>query len=221
MPNRTFITPLVGLILVVAAIYTHTQFPTWTLISKTAGVVGFFVLLWDFYLWRIPGLYSRLVALPNLRGTWKIKGNIFYLPSDPPAGDGEVQVSYEGPEGHIVIRQTGSGFRFTALWNGGATSTMKHLSPVTAYDGWGAFVGHYQKRDAKHVGVAGVIIYDAAHSDEAQMYYTTIEENPQRGVVKLSDRVRQFCDTRTEAAALPADSKRTLLKKLEFLILWS
>jgi hypothetical protein len=220
MPNRMFITPLVGLILVVAALYAHSQFPDWTLVSKTAGVVGFIVLLWDFYLWRIPGLYPKFVALPDLRGTWKVKGSIYYLPSVRPASDGVVNAKYEGPEGHLVIRQTGSGFRFTALWNSGETSTMKKLSPLAADDEWAAVVGHYQKRNGDHVGISGIIVYSSAHPDEAKIFYTTIEPEPQRGVVELSGRVRQFCDNRTEVAALPLDSKRTLWKKFQFLILW-
>jgi hypothetical protein len=220
MPNRTIITPLVGLVLVVAALYAHSQIPTWALISKTGFAVGLFVLAWDFYLWRTPKLYPKLAALPNLRGTWKLKGSIYYLPEVRPAANGQVPVSYEGPDGHIVIRQTASGFQFTVLWDSGETSTMKNLSPVAAYDGWGAFVGHYQKRDGLQVGIAGVVVYSPAHSDEARIYYTTIETKPQRGVAEMSGRVRQFCDDRAQVAALPLDSKRTFWKKLQFFFVW-
>src|SRR3989442_12340062 len=133
MPNRTIITPLVGFTLVIAAIYAHSQLPTWALISKTAGAVGFCLLAWDFYLWRFPGAYSwNLAPLPHLRGTWKIGANIFTMPNSLVENDPKVvQVSYEAPKGHVVIRQTGSGFRFTALWDDGDSSTMEHLSPVT------------------------------------------------------------------------------------------
>jgi hypothetical protein len=169
--------------------------------------------------WRIPALYLlKLSPLPHLRGTWKIKGNIFHLPNDPPPNETQVQVNHEAPEGYIVIRQTGSGFRFTALWNSGNSSTMKHLSPVTGYDNWGTFVGHYQKRDGGHVGIAGAVVYDTTHPSEPQIYYTTIEEKPQRGVVKMTEQVRQLCSTYEEATRLPTDAKRTLSAKLQFLI---
>jgi hypothetical protein len=217
MPNRTILTPLVGFILIVYSVLTFHALPTWKSINGTAGIVGIFVVLWDYYFWRVPWLYPKIVPLPNIRGTWSIKGKIFRLPSAPQKS-GIVEVPYEVIDGHIIIRQTGSGFKFTALWDDASTSIMHYLAPVTGNDGWGAFVGQYVDRDANRIGIAGVIVYSTAHPTEPIIYYTTIETVPQRGVTFLTNRIRQFCETREEVAALPADSDRRFLKKAKYLV---
>jgi hypothetical protein len=216
MPNRTILVPLVAIILLIYALFSGGPIPSWGSINRTAGAFGLFLLAWDYYLWRMPWFYPKIVPLPNLRGTWKAEATIFYLPQH--LGTGKVTVDYEEVKGYVIIHQTGSGFKLTALWDDDKyTSIMKQFAPVTASDGRGVFVGQYENRVGIMIGLAGIIIYTTAHPNQALLYYTTIETVPQRGLVTLNNRVRQFCDTRDEAQALPSDSHRMFKQKLRFL----
>lgn len=224
MPNRTFLTPLVAIILLVYALFSGGPVPTWNGFNRTAGFVGFILLGWDYYLWRLPWLHPKIVPHPNLRGTWRTEGTIYHLP--PPSIEGvtasfeTVPVLFEKIEGYLIIRQTGSGFKLTALWdNDRYTSIMKRLAPLTGADGRGVFVGEYENRDGITIGVAGIIIKTDSAPKEAKMYYTTIETIPQRGLVVFRNRVRQVCNTLEEANRLPLDSQRSNFQKLKF-FLW-
>jgi hypothetical protein len=219
VPNRTILVPLVAVILLIYALFSGGPIPSWGSINRTAAIVGFLLLAWDYYLWRIPWFYPEIVPLPNLRGTWKANATIFHLPQPAAIGKvSKVTADYEEAEGYVIIRQTGSGFKFTALWDDDRyTSIMKHLAPATGSDGRGVFVGQYENKAGLMIGLAGIVIYTTAHPKQATIYYTTIENVPQRGQVVLKDRVRQFCDTRDEARALPSESKRIFKQKLQFL----
>jgi len=214
MLNRSSVLPLVALTLLIYAFLFGGPIPSWGAIHRTAGIVGFVLLVWDYYLWRFPWFYPKLVPAPKLRGTWEAEATIFDLPG--PTGLGKVTVDCEQINGHLVIRQTSSGFMFTAFWDDGHTSVMKHLSPVTGSDGRGVFVGQYDNREGITIGVAGVVVFSAAEPGEARLYYTTIEAVPQRGLVLLKKRVRQFPKTREEIRDLPQDSKRTIKHRLEY-----
>jgi hypothetical protein len=115
MPNRTILVPLVAIILLVYALFSGGPIPNWCSINRTAAIVGFFLLAWDYYLWRIPWFYPKIVPLPNLRGTWIGEATIFHLPQ--PAATGKVTVDYEEVKGYVTNHQTGSGFKLTALWD--------------------------------------------------------------------------------------------------------
>lgn len=217
MPNRTIIVPLVAVVLLIYAIFNGGPIPSLGGINRTAGALGFVLLVWDYYLWRIPWAYPKIVPLPNLRGTWRAAATIFHLPE--PALTGKVTVDYEVVEGYVIIRQTGSGFKVTALWDGDDyTSIMKHLAPTTGDDGRGVFVGQYENKEGIMIGLAGILIHNTAHPNRPSIYYTTIEDVPQRGLVTLKNRVRQFCDTHDEAQALPLDAQRKFKERLRFLI---
>jgi hypothetical protein len=223
MPNRAVLVPLVAIILLVYSIFSGGAIPTWKSIDRTAGIVGFLLLAWDYYLWRIPWVYPKFAPQPNLRGTWRASATIFYLPQpipNPPLkiGSKQIEVKFESLEGYVIIHQTGSGFKLTALWDEDMyTSRMKHLAPVTGNDGRGVFVGQYENRQGTIIGIVGTIIHFPDDPIDAKLYYTTIEPVPQRGIVVLTSRVRQFCETRDEARKLPLDSKRKLVQKIKFL----
>jgi hypothetical protein len=224
MPNRTLVTPLVALILLIYALFSGGPIPSWSSINRTAGVLGIFLLAWDYYLWRVPWLYPKIVPNPNLRGTWKAVATIFHLPTPAtttvnPATYEQVPVGFETVTGFVVFRQTGSGIKFTALWEDDKyTSIMKTFAPIAGYDGRGVFVGQYENKSGMTVGVAGILIHTTADPNEARLYYTTIEPVPQRGLLVLDNRVRQFCETRDEARRLPLDSKRKFRQKMKFLL---
>lgn len=208
--------------MLVYAVFSHGPIPTWSGINRTAGIIGFFLLAWDYYLWRIPWSHPKIVPHPNIRGTWRGVATIFHLPSEPPASDGitRVPVDFERLDGYMIFRQTGSGFKLTALWGEDKyTSIMKHFAPITGADGRGVFVGEYENRAGMVIGVAGIVIHTTAHPEEARFYYTTVEPVPQRGLVVLSNRVRQFCNTWDEARDLPLDARRSLRQKLRFILL--
>jgi hypothetical protein len=210
--------PLVAIVLLTYAFVTGGAIPAWGSVQRTAGIVGFLMLAWDYYLWRVPWLYPKIVPAPNLRGTWKGEATIFHLPQ--PTGTGKTTVDYEEIKGHVIIRQTGSGIKVTALWaDDKYTSIMKQFAPLTGSDGRGGFTGQYENKAGITIGVGGITIYSTAHPNEANLYYVTIEDVPQRGRIVLTQRVRQFCDTRDEALALPLDSKRKLKQRLRF-FLW-
>jgi len=95
-----------GIVLVVAGTYLVVFFAEGAPVSELARPIGaassaaaIFVLLFDRYIWRWPGV-SHLVKRPNLRGTWR--GSLASHWVDPSTGK---RIAPD-PEIYLVIRQT-------------------------------------------------------------------------------------------------------------------
>lgn len=151
--------------------------------SLVAGLLGGVILLFDWWIWRLPLLHPWFVALPRLRGEWDVSGDIDWV---------RPQQSAQFP-GRLHIRQSYFSIWARVDWNDGSTMRCLMKAPIAAReDGFCAFTALYEL-DPHTPGApsftrrAGFFFHCAESYPEAvTLFYSTTDD--QVGRLRLSKR---------------------------------
>jgi hypothetical protein len=165
--------------------------PDWAIyrnLSTVVATLGFVVLIYDRWLWRVPKLYPALVATPNIRGTWKAVTDVVDL-------DPERTGTFHG---FVVVQQTHSHITYTIFWDDGEVSKMADEAPLSAKKGMCAFAATYRLLPGGRPRDFGMYFYWAPEMpDTVTLRYRTNAQ--ETGEIVLSNRRMELCTSYADA----------------------
>jgi SMODS-associating 2TM, beta-strand rich effector domain len=151
--------------------------------SLVAAFLGGFLLLFDWWLWRIPFLYPWFVQVPCIRGDWEISGDINWI---------EPNQTQKIP-GQLSFKQTYFSIWAKIEWEDGAQMNFLMKAPIAARaEGFCAFTAIYEidpKKSGKSPNTrrAGFFFHTVEQfPNDLAIFYSTTDS--QSGILRLSNR---------------------------------
>jgi hypothetical protein len=151
--------------------------------SKIASFLGGFIVLFDWWIWRLPLLYPWFVPVPCIRGKWEIEGDV--IETNP----NQTVIR----TGSVVIKQTYFSIWLCIDWDDNTQTRFLTKAAVAAKEeGFCAFTAVYEF-DPKKPGKgsltrrAGIFFHTSDRRPEVvTLHYSTTDN--QVGSFRLSNR---------------------------------
>ncbi|HEX7634136.1 MAG TPA: hypothetical protein VF427_02500 [Noviherbaspirillum sp.] len=151
--------------------------------SLISAFLGFCILLFDLWGWRLPILYPWFVPVPCIRGEWDVEGDVSWVRSK----------KNKNLKGSIVIEQTFFSIRARIDWNDyGETHFLKKVPIAATEDGLCAFTAIYEidpkKTDESSAPRRVGVFFRTSdrRPSNVTLYYSTTDN--QVGQIRLTNR---------------------------------